>query len=103
MSESRPFSPFLPVLLLLLSVLAWNGFQLFQFLGQRSNLVEARAAQTAPLKQAATVRASLDSLARKTGRLAKAGNVNARQVSDALREQGINVDPDGPPVVAPPP
>ena len=103
MNEPRPLSPFLPLLLLLLSVLAWYGFQFVQLLGERSNLVDTRAAQAAPLEQAATVRGALDSLARKTGRLAAAGNQNAQQIVDALRKQGINVDPDAPPVVAPPP
>ena len=55
------------------------------------------------LEQAAKVQGALDSLARKTGRLAAAGNQNAQQIVDALRKQGINVDPDAPPATPPPP
>jgi hypothetical protein len=102
-TEPRQFNPFLPVLLLVLAVLAWYSFQLVQLLTERSNLVKARAAQVAPLEQATKLRGALDSLVRKTGRLAAAGNPNARQVVDALRQRGINVDPDAPPVAAPPP
>ncbi len=103
MNEPRPLSLFLPLLLLLLAMLAWFGFQFIQLLGERSNLIDTRAAQSVPLEQAAKVRGALDSLARKTGKLAAAGNANAQQIVDALRQQGINVDPDAPPVVAPPP
>ena len=40
-------------------VLAWYGFQFVQLLGERSNLIETRAAQAAPLEQAAKVRGAL--------------------------------------------
>ena len=86
-------SPFVPLLLLAVALLAWFGFQTYQLAGERQQLMQLRFAQEAQVEAAAKVRASLDTVAAATARLADQGNVNARVLVAELRKRGITINP----------
>jgi hypothetical protein len=65
------------------------AFQTYELIAQHSNLIVARDGQEAPLEQAVQVREDTEALAGETAALADKGNANARQVVDAMRQQGI--------------
>lgn len=92
--ESRPgASVFVPVLLLALALVGWVGFQTVQLVGERQQLTLLHASQNAQVDAATKLRASLDTMASATARLADAGNVNARLLVDELRKRGITINP----------
>lgn len=83
--------PFLPVLLLALSVVGWSGFQATQLLIERNSLYEAISAQETQMVQSATLRQKLQSLAGRVAKLAKGGNANATLIVEELRKRGITL------------
>ncbi|HNQ05098.1 MAG TPA: hypothetical protein PKH69_10860 [Thiobacillaceae bacterium] len=87
----------LPILLGLLALVVWFGFQTSQLLKERDSLVTLRANQESMYTNARKMRAQLDALAAGTARLAQQGNANARKVVDALQAQGIRINPDATP------
>lgn len=89
-------SPFLPLLLLSAALVSWFTFQAFQLVNERQQLVAVRAGQDAQVDAAAKVRASLDTVAAATARLADGGNVNARILVEELRKRGITINPTPP-------
>ena len=94
MSEPvRHYSPFAPVLLGLVTLVLWFGFQTAQLLKERENLTTLRGNQTTIYGNAQKMRAQLDALAAQTARLAQAGNANAAQIVNALKARGITIDP----------
>lgn len=95
-------SAFVPLLLGLLVLLLWTGFQTVELLGERRALRDAHAAQDAPLEQAQKIRAATDSLASKTQTLADSGNPDARIVITNLKQRGVTVNPTAK-TLAPPP
>lgn len=88
-------SPFLPLLLLLLAVLAWFGFQTLQLAAARGAARAAFTAQEQTVQNATRLRGQLDSLATATQRLADGGNPNARLVVGELHKRGVTINPDG--------
>lgn len=96
MSDAR-HDVFLPALLLVLAVLAWTGFQTFQFVTENGNLTVAVTNQQAQVEQSQKVRAALERLATRTARIAQAGNANATVVVEELRKRGITINPDAAP------
>jgi hypothetical protein len=92
----RNFNLFLPHLLLALAVVGWLAFQTWQQFSDHRQLAAAGAALE-PQEQAATkLRASLESLATATARLAANGNANAKAVVDDLRKRGVTINANGP-------
>ena len=87
-------SAFWPVLFLLLSALAWHGFQTAQLVIERQNLANVKAAQQEPLEQSQKLRSALDSLSTRTQRLADAGNQNAQLIVEQLRQRGVTITPN---------
>ena len=92
--------PFVPVLLVVLALGSWTGFQSWQLLAERSALQGIVASQAAQVAEATKLRAALDRIAAKTARLAAAGNGDASLIVEALRKRGVTINPDG---GAPPP
>lgn len=86
-------NPFLPLLLLSIALVGWFSFQTFQLMDERKQLDALKAGQEAQIEAAARVRASLDTVAAATGRLAEGGNVNARILVEELRKRGITINP----------
>ncbi|MCB1933979.1 MAG: hypothetical protein KDI45_16130, partial [Candidatus Accumulibacter sp.] len=91
-------SPFLPLLLVVLAVFLWSGFQCYQLVGERQSLLTAHASQQRALDESARVRGSLDALARETAVLADRGNASARLIVDELRKRGVTINPNASPV-----
>lgn len=86
-------NPFLPLLLLAAALVAWFGFQTYQLASESQQLTLLHAAQEAQVEAAGKVRASLDTVAAATARLADGGNVNARILVAELRRRGITINP----------
>ena len=90
-------SPFVPWLLLALTVAGWFVFQTVHLWRERETLATARAAQDKPVEEARKIRTALDQLARGTAVLADKGNPNAKLIVDELRRRGITINPSSPP------
>ena len=98
----RPRSPFVPLLLLTMALVAWVAFQTIQLVRERRDLLTARTNQEAPVQQAAKVRAQLDAVARSTAELAAKGNVNAGTIVQELAKRGITINLNAPPATVAP-
>jgi hypothetical protein len=82
------YSPFVPLLLLAVALVTWFAFQSYQLINERQQLSLLHAAQDAQVEAAGKVRASLDTVAAATARLADSGNVNARILVAEQRKRG---------------
>ena len=107
--DDRPtaMSPFVPILVLALVMLAWFGFQATLLRAERDALREAMtdAAQVKRGADAKKLMESLDAIMRGTSQLADGGNPNARLIVDELKKHGVSYTPTKPAsaVVAPEP
>ena len=90
--QSSPNSAFVPLLLGGLALLGWLGFQTWQLYSERQALQTAYASQQQTVDGAAKLRASLDTLAADTQRLADSGNSNARALVDELKKRGVTIN-----------
>jgi hypothetical protein len=88
------YSPFLPLVLLTLAVVAWFGYQTVQLQVERSAQRKALQEQEQVVQSATKMRAQLDALAAETQRLADQGNPNAKLLVDELRKRGITINPN---------
>lgn len=94
MSEhARRYGVFAPLLLGLITLTLWFGFQTTHLLKERANLANMRNNQTTVYSNAQNMRTRLDAIAAETARLAQAGNPHAAQIVNALKARGINIDP----------
>jgi len=87
----------LPVALLAVAFLAAIGFQTLELVRDRSNLSSVYAGQEAAVEQTLKLRNSVDAFAGDTAKLAQAGDPQAKQVVDALRNQNIAIRPPAAP------
>lgn len=83
---------FVPLALLALALLIWVGFQAMQLTLERQRLVASLASQEGLVVNSRKLRASLDSLATETAKLAEQGNPNARLLVEQLRQRGVTID-----------
>ena len=88
-------TPFVPVLLMALSMVAWFGAQLWDGYQQRQQLLAAHGAQQQTVDNASKLRQSLDALAADTQRMADGGNANAALLVTELRKRGITISVPG--------
>lgn len=88
---------FVPLLLILITLLLWFGFQTYQLAKERGNLKTLEANQETMLSNAQKMRAQLDAIAAGTAHLAQQGNANAAQVVNALKAKGISINPNAVP------
>jgi Na+-translocating ferredoxin:NAD+ oxidoreductase RnfD subunit len=94
MSErEQGYNGFLPLLLGMLTLVIWFGFQTIQLLKERETLSNLKNNQTQIYGNAQKMRAQLDTLAAETAKLAAAGNANATLIVNALKQRGITIDP----------
>ena len=89
-------SPFVPFLILALSVTGWAAFQMTQLLRERDSLETAHSSQERLMENSKKLRDQLDGLARETQLLANKGNAGARLIVDELRKRGITINPEPP-------
>ena len=85
---------FVPLLLLALAVVGWLAFQSMQLLREREQLTLIESSLQPQEQNAAKLRASLDTVATATAKLAAAGNANARVIVDELRRRGVTINPN---------
>ena len=90
-SRRTPFSPFVPMLLVAVSLLSWLAFQGVQLGLEQRQLALAHESLDAQHAAATKLRAALDALATATAKLAADGNANARVVVEELRKRGITI------------
>jgi len=84
----------LGVLLASATIALLTGFSLYQSLEDRGNLRLAMTNLDAPHQQAVRLRGQVENIAKQIARLAEQGNPNAREIVDALRRQGITINPN---------
>ena len=85
-------SAFLPVLIALITLSIWFGFQTYQLVQERTNMAKASANQETTYKTAQKMRAQMDALAAGTSKLAQQNNANAQQIVSALAQRGITIN-----------
>jgi len=95
-TAERSPDPWLALVLLVVTVVAWLGFQTVQLSKERGDLQAVRAAQEPMMQQAQKIRAQLDSIARKTLDLAQQGNPGAALIVEELARRGVTIS-QGPP------
>jgi len=87
----------LPMLLGLLTLVLWFGFQTYQLIQERGAINTRKANQEKIYANAQKMRAQLDAIATGTARLAQQGNAHAQQVVTALRARGITINSNAAP------
>ena len=92
-SDQKPYDSFLPLLVGLITLVVWFGFQTSQLIKERETLANLQANQTTIYNNAQKMRTQLDAIAGELARLAQAGNPNAAQMIQALNARGISIDP----------
>ncbi|MBI2989072.1 MAG: hypothetical protein HYY45_20100 [Deltaproteobacteria bacterium] len=87
----------LPLILTVVSLLVWFGFQTVQLVLERGNLILLKGNLEAPMQESQKVRAQLETLITKTADLASQGNVSAKTVVEELEKRGIPIKAAAPP------
>ncbi len=82
----------LPLILTIVSLLIWFGFQTVQLVVERGNLKLVKGNFEAPMQESQKVRAQLEALISKTAGLAKQGNASAKAVIEELEKRGIPIN-----------
>lgn len=91
--HQKLYGSFVPILLGLLTLALWFGFQTTQLLKDRENLATLRNNQNTIHANAQKMRAQLDTIAAEVAKLAQAGNPHAANLVGALKARGITIDP----------
>ena len=89
--------PFLPLTLIIVTILVWTSFEAVQLRQQRNILNDAKTNQQTLIEQAQRIRSQLDSIAGQTAKLAEKGNSNASLIVEELRKNGITINPNAQP------
>ena len=90
------YSPFLPLLLLVIAAAGWSAFQCYQLVNEKQGLAAVHTNQTRQFEDAGKLRTSLDSLARETAILADKGNPGAKLIIGELARRGVTINPNAP-------
>jgi hypothetical protein len=93
-AAAAPHSAFVPLLIGLVALLVWLGFQTWLLADERAALQAAHQSQQQTVDNAGKLRASLDALAADTQRLADTGNANAALLVAELKKRGITINPN---------
>jgi hypothetical protein len=95
------YSPFLPLLLLVVGAVAWPTFQFYQLINEKQALATVFGNQTRQFEESGKLRSSLEGLARETAQLAAKGNPGAKLIVDQLARRGITINPNAQPTTPP--
>ncbi len=85
--------PFVPMILMALTLVLMIGFQTFQALEDRWELKDRFAQQESTLQEANKVRGQLDSIAKQTYQLSINGNKNAAKIVVQMKKAGLTFNP----------
>ncbi len=83
---------FVPLLLVVFSVLLMVVGQLIQIMQERDQLAARKASQEKPLQESANVRNQFDSVTTGMARLAAQGNPHAAMLLEELKKQGVTIN-----------
>jgi hypothetical protein len=92
----------LPLILMLLALTIYFGFQTLQFLYERNNLVMVKSSQEAAIREAQKIQTQFKTLVGKTGELAGKGHAGAKMVMEELLKRGVSSAPETVPPPVPP-
>lgn len=81
----------LPLILTIVSLLVWFGFQTVQLVIERSNLSLLKGNLEEAMQESQKVRTQLETLISKTAELANRGNASAKTVVEELEKRGIPI------------
>ena len=81
----------LPLVILLIALLTYFGFQTFALLGERGNLGQVKMSQENALQEAQKIQSQFRTLVTKTGELADKGHTGAKLVMEGLQRQGMGM------------
>jgi hypothetical protein len=81
----------LPLVILLIALLTYFGFQTFALLGERGNLGQVKISQENALQEAQKIQSQFRTLVTKTGELAEKGHTGAKLVMEGLQRQGMGM------------
>jgi hypothetical protein len=95
------YSPFLPLMLLVVGAVAWPAFQLYQMVNEKQLLATVFGNQARQFEESGRMRSALEGLARETAQLAARGNPSAKLVVDQLARRGVNISPNAQPSAPP--
>jgi hypothetical protein len=90
-AAKSPLTP--PMILILLALTAYFGFQTLQFLFERNNLVMVKTSQESSIQEAQKIQAQFKTLVGKTGELADKGHAGAKLVMEELLKRGVSSAP----------
>ncbi|MGH8228676.1 MAG: hypothetical protein ACREU3_12390 [Steroidobacteraceae bacterium] len=90
-SGEKRRSPFVPLLLIGLALLGWTVFQTEELISEHHTLAQLHTAQDREVAQSQRLRASLDTLASDTQRLADQGDAGAKVIVEQLKKRGITI------------
>ena len=79
------------VIITLVALLLWFGFQSLQLWRERGNLSAVKANQESAIQESEKVRLQFQSLVEKTSELANQGHAVAKMIVDGLQRQGIGL------------
>ena len=83
------------IIITLVALLLWFGFQSVQLWRERSNLSAVKASQETAIQESEKIRLQFQGLMTKTVELANQGHAGAKMVVDELQKRGIGVPPPG--------
>ena len=89
------------LIITLVSLILWFGFQAFQLVRDRSSLRLLKANQETAIQESAKIRTQFQTLMTKTAELAKQGHAGAKMVIDELQKRGVGIAPDERPTEKP--
>jgi hypothetical protein len=89
----------LAVIITLLALLLWFGFQSVQLWYERGNLSAVKASQETAIQESEKIRLQFQGLMTKTSELANQGHAGAKLIVDELQKRGIGVAPPAKPAV----
>ena len=84
----------LPLIITLVSLLIWFGFQTLQFARERSNMTFLKANQETALQESQKVQTQFQAILAKLSELANRGHTGAKLVVDQLQRQGLSFRPE---------
>ena len=79
------------VIITLVALLVWFGFQSLQLWRERANLSAVKANQESAIQESEKIRLQFQSLMEKTSELANQGHAVAKMIVSGLQRQGIGV------------
>ncbi|MBI2352196.1 MAG: hypothetical protein HYV00_12110 [Deltaproteobacteria bacterium] len=81
----------LPLILTVVSLFVWFGFQTVQLVLERSDLSQLKGNLEAAMQESQKTRVQLEALVIKTAELASQGNASAKTVVEELERKGIPI------------